>query len=743
MRIHQLLPVFGADDAMGQAAVAFRQALRRAGVWGEIYAGERSRGSESHIRSAHELAPAIDDVVLYHHGIASPWAAWLLHAPCLRGVVFHNITPPFYYAGQRLEEVLRASRAQLGALAPHVTLAIGVSAFNVSELLAAGFKRVFQVPLPVEPARFVAKQADEGFGQRLRALGAPLLLSVGRAVPHKRLDDVVALHAQMRRLVPRAQLLLAGPMAEGHASTIHLRRRAAEVGGVHFLGRLSHSQLVAAYRAADAYVSMSEHEGVGVPLLEAMAAELPVYAFGAAAVPETMGGAGITFDEKNFAALAEVITTVQSRPGLRAAVIEGQTRRAQQQSMQATAECLQRALASVRPRRVVPRRERPRVTFVVQRYGEDLVGGAEGHARQVVRALHSTGLVELEVLTTCARDHLSWANEIAPGRSEVDGVSVERFPVVRPRALASFNRLSREVFGRGTSLPAEERWLAEQGPLVPDLLESLSQSTADVVVFFTYLYAPTAWGVPLVAKKALVVPTAHPEPPMAFEIFRDVFELPHALLCNTPEEAALIRRRFPRAAPTSIVGVGVEVPAFDGPTVREQLGLPQRYLAYVGRLESGKQVDTLLAHHAALRARYHDAPTLVLCGAGPLGQNAAGVRFFGRVSEDEKWAILQGALATVVPSSLESLSLLALESQAVGTPVLANAASEVLAGQLGRSGGGLLYSDVESFVAGVRTVGLQRTSLGEKGRAWASQHGWAPVTKAWLSAINRVWKGET
>src|SRR5690606_2742959 len=143
--------------------------------------------------------------------------------------------------------------------------------------------------------------------------------------------------------------------------------------------RVSHAQLVAAYRSADVFVSMSEHEGFGVPLVEAMACGLPVLAYGAAAVPETMGGAGIVFDEKNFAALAELVQLVSTDDALRTPLVEGQHRRVAELSFSNTVT----RLAPLVRTRVVPfvKRSKPRLAVVVQRFGETLTGGAEAHAR--------------------------------------------------------------------------------------------------------------------------------------------------------------------------------------------------------------------------------------------------------------------------------------------------------------------------------------------------------------------------
>lgn len=726
---------------MGQAAIAWQRALRHLGFVGEVYADEVAPRLRSLVKPATQLKPGRDDLVLYHHGIASPLAGKLLHLDCAKGVVFHNITPARFYAGTRLVEPLRAGRAQLAALADGVDVSLGVSAFNAAELREAGHRNVHIVPLYVEPERFGPEYADERMTTRLGELGQPRVVAVSRVVAHKRVEDLLALHGELLRLHPDAHLVVVGGADAGSAYVKRLLAQARGLGQVTFLGRVTHGELVAAYRAADVFVSMSEHEGFGVPLVEAMAADVPVLAFGAAAVPETLGGAGVVFDEKHFAALAELTSLLTHDVHLRDRVVAGQRERVEAFSLGATVQALGHALAPWRGR--PPRRraaKRPKVAVVVQRYGEAIVGGAEAHARQVAQQLAPHASVE--VLTTCAADHLTWANALPAGESLDGRVTVRRFPVEAPREMRAFNRLSDDVLGTGTDLVTEAHWLAEQGPRAPALLEALADGRDrwDAVVFFTYLYAPTAWGVPLVADKALVVPTAHDEPPLAFESFADVFVAPRALLCNTPEEEALVRDRFENAARSRVVGVGIEPLPGKPERFRERFGVRGEYLLYVGRLEAGKGVADLLRLHQALVSHFHDAPALVLAGAGDVKPKGERVHAVGRIDEQAKWDALAGALAVVVPSRYESLSLLTLEAFAAGTPVLGNEASAVVAGQLARSGAGRTFSldDRESFFAALREVGEHRAALAKQAKRFAARARWPKVVDAYLEEFARL-----
>jgi glycosyltransferase involved in cell wall biosynthesis len=161
---------------------------------------------------------------------------------------------------------------------------------------------------------------------------------------------------------------------------------------------------------------------------------------------------------------------------------------------------------------------------------------------------------------------------------------------------------------------------------------------------------------------------------------------------------------------------------------------------YIGRLEAGKGVPALVEAHQQVVKTFHDAPTLVLAGAGDLVIRGERITVLGRIDEADKWAALRGAMAAVVPSRYESLSLLALEAMAMGTPVLGNDASAVVVGQLSRSRAGLTYTDtdVRTFIDGVRRIGLERAELSKNARRFAQGHHWSTVISAYLDEIEHL-----
>jgi glycosyltransferase involved in cell wall biosynthesis len=386
----------------------------------------------------------------------------------------------------------------------------------------------------------------------------------------------------------------------------------------------------------------------------------------------------------------------------------------------------------------------PSVALVVQRYGTEVDGGSETLCRQVAERLAESASVE--VLTTTAVDYLTWKNELPAGVTERGGVRVRRFPVASRRWVRSFGRLSERLYRSPHTIEDELGWMIRQGPRTPELLTYLKESRArfDAFVFFTYLYYPTYFGLPLVAGKSVLVPTLHDEPPARFDIFRALFWLPRAFVWNTPEERDLAREMFGIDDDGEVAGIGIDSPAgqtADGFRRRHGLG---EFLLYIGRLDVWKGIPKLLEHFARYRAERVPDLTLVLAGKPHMKlPTQAGVVHVGFLEEAEKMQALASAAATIIPSPFESLSVVALESWAVGTPVAANAQSRAVVGQCTRSGAGLAYSTYEEFRSVLdRLRSSEGRALGDKGRRFvAEQCSWDRVVGVYQRAIERASRG--
>ncbi len=392
-----------------------------------------------------------------------------------------------------------------------------------------------------------------------------------------------------------------------------------------------------------------------------------------------------------------------------------------------------------------------RIGVVVQRYGSEVIGGAEALARNVAERLRRQGF-RVTVFTTCARDYLTWRNEYPAGESILRGVTIRRFPVARERDITAFNRFSDVFFAvpprvDGATPPDardESRWIAEQGPLCPDLLQALvaAEKEIDLFFFFTYLYYPTVEGLRAVRKPAILFPTAHDEPPIYLAAMGEVFRRPRALFFLTRAEMGLVQRLFEPPGRMRLARTGLDIRSgVDEKSFRRRFLLVAPYLLYAGRIERGKGLEALLEHYRALKGEtYVD---LVLIGKKLMDlPPVQGLKYLGFVSEDEKLAAFKGAVLSVQPSPLESLSITTLESFSVRTPVLVNRDCPALLEHVQASGGGLAYGSQEEFLAGFRQVYRRpalRKKMGEKGLEYVKRYySWESVMREIEAGIAEV-----
>jgi glycosyltransferase involved in cell wall biosynthesis len=394
---------------------------------------------------------------------------------------------------------------------------------------------------------------------------------------------------------------------------------------------------------------------------------------------------------------------------------------------------------------------RLRLALVVQRYGPEIDGGAEHECRRVAEALLPWH--DVEVLTTCARDYLTWKNVYRPGVETDNGVRVRRFPVDRPRRVRAFGRYADWLYASPHTAFDEAEWVRRQGPLALSLVEWIRHHADDHdgFVFFTYLYLPTVLGLPLVAHKAVLVPTAHDERPIALDLFRSLFRLPRALIFQVEEERAFVERRFHTAhIPSAVIGAGVDPVVEARPDrFRQAAGLPGPFLLYLGRVDVQKGCRELVeAFSAWRRTRAAEPAKLVLMGTVAMRlPRDPGIVALGFRPDTDKHDALAAATALVMPSPHESFSLVSLEAWSQGIPVLATARSAVLAGHLARSGGGFLYDrEPGDFARMVDRLladeGLRKT-LGERGRAYVEAHyRWPHITRQYLAFLASVFRPE-
>lgn len=393
-----------------------------------------------------------------------------------------------------------------------------------------------------------------------------------------------------------------------------------------------------------------------------------------------------------------------------------------------------------------------KVALIVQRYGLEVNGGSELLCRWVAEHLSNRGL-DLEVLTTCAKEYVEWTNEYEPGLSRVNGVAVRRFPTDFPRDITDFSKLSLKVLhpARGHTDEQEKEWMEKQGPHCDSLIEYLRENAGeyDLFVFFTYLYWTTFRGLPVVAGKAVLVPTAHDEPPIYLRMFRPFFSLPQALVYNTEEEKMFLDTRFDMShMPGSVIGVGVDKPeSVSAEDFRKKYGIEGRFIVYAGRIDESKGCLELLTFFTAYNKSEDPDVKLVLVGTRVMEiPDNPNIITTGFISDEDKHNALAAAEVTVMPSKYESLSIVTLESWLVGTPVLATAESEVVKGHCIKSNGGLYYLGYEEFASCLkmflRDEGL-RTALAANGQRYVEEnYTWDVVEDKYLKLFDEVVKAK-
>ncbi len=389
--------------------------------------------------------------------------------------------------------------------------------------------------------------------------------------------------------------------------------------------------------------------------------------------------------------------------------------------------------------------------MVVQRFGHEVVGGAEAYTRTLATGLAAAGH-DIGVITSCATSYADWADVYPPGTTDEAGVTVHRLPVRAPRDNHRFTPLHlRAVDVADTPLwPwAQERWAQMMGPDLDGVEPVLRReaAAADVTVFIGYHYAHTLRLVGIAAAHGAtaVIPTAHPEG--AFHVGRvgQMFQHADGVVCLSPEEAELVATLYGCGDRTSVVGCPVE--PLEAPddrvvaAVADAHGLERgRYAITVGRIDPAKGSDDAVRFIGNYRRSLD--PTFGLVVVGPGGDPAAaaeGVTATGFVGDETKNALVAGAAAVVQPSYMESFSLSLMEGWLLRRPALVQQRSRVLAGHARRSGGGIAYGGYLDFEAALATVTSRpdlARRLGEAGRSYVLEtYAWNTIADQFLTAL--------
>jgi L-malate glycosyltransferase len=332
VRIDQWVPALHRGDAIGDSARLMRDAFRRWGHEADVYAFDMDDDLEGDGRFYRDWKPGgPNDILIFHYALPSAMTHHLREHRGRRVVIHHNVTPPEFFLpwDSEMVRICRIGREEL-TLLKDVDLGLGDSEYNRRELEDAGFRRTGVLPIYLDFERY--RQPANPVLRHLMNEGPANVLFVGRLSPNKKHDDLIRLASYWKRFISAdVRLVLVGKLPRKHEYFDALQAYAYEHGftpwEVLFLGHVEHDDLLACYQGAHVFVSMSEHEGFGVPLVEAMLMKVPIVAYRCTAVGDTLGHAGLQFEPKDIAQMAEAAHLVARDRVTREAVLAGQAER--------------------------------------------------------------------------------------------------------------------------------------------------------------------------------------------------------------------------------------------------------------------------------------------------------------------------------------------------------------------------------------------------------------------------------
>ena len=363
--VHQVMATLGYGDAIGNEALGIQRVLRENGYDSRIYvqtADPRLEDRTSDYRGLIEVSRP-DNILIHHFSIGSRASRVAFALPDRMMLVYHNITPPEYFinVNPTLMQLCFNGRRELGAYKSRCELAVCDSAFNRLELDQLGFPRTGVLPvvpnfehLEGTPRRHLADGFDDAWTN---------ILFVGRMIPNKRIEDLVRFfHSYRLNYNPASRLLLVGSHSgfERYVAALYDLIATLDTPNVHLIGYVSNEELTALYDVADLFLSASEHEGFCVPLVEAFYKRVPVIAFAATAVPDTMDGGGVLYDHKDPRRVASIMNTVLADATLQEEILQAQDAAVGRLLRQDFASTLLMFLDQVRR---APHMEQPRVTW--------------------------------------------------------------------------------------------------------------------------------------------------------------------------------------------------------------------------------------------------------------------------------------------------------------------------------------------------------------------------------------------
>lgn len=395
-----------------------------------------------------------------------------------------------------------------------------------------------------------------------------------------------------------------------------------------------------------------------------------------------------------------------------------------------------------------------RIAFINQRYGLEVNGGSELYTRVVAEHLKEN--FEVEVLTTKALDYMTWKDHYNADVETINGITVRRFSVDKPRNQAKFDKINAKLLRRKFHEEGdEELWVDEQGPVCTQLVNYIKENKDkyDLFIFVTYLFYTTCVGIQGVYDKAIMIPTAHDEPYIHFNYYRKIFENTKGFVFLTDEEKSFVNRLFRNwETPSVVTAMGIDMPDSVDALMKDNSNskvpeeLKGKYIVYAGRIDEGKNCDKMFTQFIRYKERSNNDLKLVLMGKNviPVPEHKD-IIYLGFVSEEEKFDYILHSLAMILPSKFESLSISVLEALQVGTPVLVNGECEVLKGHCHKSNAGLYYKGYLEFEGCLNYIVShhdEMKAIGHNGIKYVNDHyRWDVVIKKLTDFINTCCEG--
>lgn len=333
MRVDQLVPAFHRGDAIGDTASHMKKFFLSQGFQSQIYCLSRDRGlEEESMLFASFPEPSPSDITILHFALPSPLTKAFMKLPSKKVLIYHNITPPEFFSefSQEMARISQMGREELQSLVPHVSLILADSDYNRQDILKLGFKRAEVFPLFIDFEKY--KKPPSQFMYELFRDERTNLLFVGRIAPNKKIEELIKVTFYFKKYIsPLVRLIVVGKTSTIPKYYQSLVRIADEFylmpEEICFTGHVSDEEMFALYKASDVFLSMSEHEGFGLPFIESMIFDLPIVAYDCTAVAETLGGAGVLVRDKRVDYLSELLNIVVHEAELKKKIIESQRKR--------------------------------------------------------------------------------------------------------------------------------------------------------------------------------------------------------------------------------------------------------------------------------------------------------------------------------------------------------------------------------------------------------------------------------